>query len=337
MVCRYDRQTGTWIFICMHDDRLGPFTGGTRMKEYAEPADGLEDAMRLAGGMTRKWAVLGMEYGGGKAVLALPGTFENGARESLLRRYGRLVESLGGRFRTGEDMGTTPDDMQLLARETRFVHGFDRDTGEKLDPSPFTARGVWSSIRAACGEAFGSEGLAGRSVLVEGIGHVGWRLAELLRDSEARLLVSDIDQERCRRAAAELGAEVVAPERVIETPCDVYAPCAVGATLSRHTIPRLACRVVAGSANNQLAEPADAALLLERGIVYAPDYVVNGGGAMSFGLMSRGERDEQVIYRQVETIGDTVRELLREAAERGESPVAAADRRVERVLAAADR
>ncbi len=334
VVCRHDRETGTWIFICLHDDTLGPFTGGTRMTSYPSLAAALEDGMRLAAGMTRKWAALGMPYGGGKAVLAVPGPLAGEAREGLLRRYGRLVESLGGRFRTGEDLGTTPDDMRILAQETEFVHGFDRETGEKLDPSPFTARGVWSAIVAACDELFGSPDLAGRSVLVEGVGNVGWRLAELLRSSGATLLASDIDGERSRQAAAELGATLVAPERVADTPCDVYAPCAIGATVNRDTIPRLACRLVAGSANNQLAEPADADRLVERGIAYLPDYVVNGGGAMSFGLMSRGERDPEAIFRQVETIGDTVRELLREAAARGESPVAAADRRVEQVLAA---
>ncbi len=335
VVCRFDRESSSWIFICMHDDTLGAFTGGTRLRSYPSPAAALEDGMRLAAGMTRKWAALGMEYGGGKAVLAVPEALAAAAREGLLRRYGDLVQSLGGRFRTGEDMGTTPDDMRLLAEHTRFVHGFDRETGEKVDPSPYTARGVWSGIRAACAQVFGSDDLAGRTVLVEGLGNVGWRLAELLRASGAGLLASDIDAARSQRAVTELGATAVEAARVAETACDVYAPCAVGATLNRETIPRLACRIVAGSANNQLAEPEDADRLLERGIVYVPDYVVNGGGAMSFGLMSRGERDAEAIFRQVETIGDTVAELLREAAERGESPVAAADRRVERALAAA--
>jgi leucine dehydrogenase len=335
VVCRYDRETGTWIFISMHRDTLGPFTGGTRMKSYPSLDEALEDGQRLAAGMTRKWAVLGMPYGGGKAVLAVPGPLTGAAREGLLRRYGRLITSLGGRFRTGEDMGTNPDDMCILAQETEFVHGFDRETGEKLDPSPYTARGVWSGIVAGCAEVFGSDDLNGRTVLIEGMGHVGWRLAELLRESGAELLVADIDTARCDQAAREFGATVVEPAQVASAECDVYAPSAIGATVNRDTIPRLACRLVAGSANNQLAEPGDAARLVERGIAYVPDYVINGGGAMSFGLMSTGEKDPNLLQRQVERIGDTVRELLREAAERGESPVAAADRRVERVLAAA--
>ena len=265
------------------------------------------------------------------------GRWQGAAREGLLRRYGRLIASLGGRFRTGEDMGTTPDDMCTLAEETEFVHGFDRETGEKLDPSPYTARGVWSGIVAGCAEVFGSDDLRGRTVLIEGLGHVGWRLGELLRESGAALVVADIDGARCARAARELGATIVEPAQVSSTACDVYAPSAIGATVNRDTIPLLKCRLVAGSANNQLAEPADAIRLVERGIFYVPDYVINGGGAMSFGLMSTGEKDPQVLRRQAETIGDTVSELLREAAELGESPVVAADRRVERVLAASAR
>ena len=337
VVCRYDRETDSWIFISMHRDTLGPFTGGTRMKSYPSLGEALEDGQRLAAGMTAKWAALGMPYGGGKAVLAVPGPLEGKAREGLLRRYGRLITSLGGRFRTGEDMGTTPEDMCILAEETEFVHGFDRETGEKLDPSPYTARGVWSGIVAGCAEVFGSDDLAGRTVLIEGLGHVGWRLAEMLRESGAALLVADIDGARCEQAAAEFGATAVELGRVPEAECDVYAPCAIGATVNRDTIPRLACRLVAGSANNQLAEAGDAERLAERGIFYVPDYVINGGGAMSFGLMSTGEKDPIVLRRQVETIGDMVGELLREAAARGESPVAAADRRVERVLAARGR
>ena len=337
VVCRYDRPTDAWIFISMHDDTLGPFTGGTRMKSYGSLGEALEDGQRLAAGMTAKWAALGMPYGGGKAVLAVPGPLAGEAREGLLRRYGRLIASLGGRFRTGEDMGTTPDDMCILAEETEYVHGFDRETGEKVDPSPYTALGVWSGIVAGCGEIFGSDDLSGRTVLIEGLGNVGWHLAELLRRSGAGLIAADIDAARCQRAARELGARVVETAEVPATECDVYAPCAIGATVNRATIPRLACRLIAGSANNQLGEPEDADRLLARGIAYVPDYVINGGGAMSFGLISGGEKDPAVLRRQVESIGDKVSELLIEAAERGESPVVAANRRVERVLAASAR
>ena len=334
VVSRYDRETDSWIFISLHDDTLGPFTGGTRLKSYPSLGEALEDGQRLATGMTAKWAALGMPYGGGKAVLAIPGPLAGAAREGLLRRYGRLIASLGGRFRTGEDMGTTPEDMCVLAEETEFVHGFDRETGKKVDPSPYTALGVFSGIVAGCAEVFGSDDLTGRTVLVEGLGSVGWRLAEMLRESGASLKVVDLDRTRSERAARELGAAVVEPAEVPSAECDVYAPSAIGATVNHETIPRLACRLIAGSANNQLAEPADADRLVARGIAYVPDYVINGGGAMSFGLMTEGERDPAAIRRKVSTIGETVRELLREAAERGESPVAAADRRVRRALAA---
>ena len=222
-VVRYDRPTGAWIFIALHDDTLGPAMGGTRIKVYDRPADGLRDAQRLAEGMTHKWAAAGLPMGGGKAVLAVAAIPEGEEREGLLRRYGWLVSSLGGTFGTGPDLGSTPEDMATIARETRFVHGI-QPGGEAIDPGPYTARGVDQAVRAVARRLFGGEDLSGRTVLVSGLGSVGAPLARRLRDAGATLLLSDVDGSRAEALAAELGATVVAPSEVAGTACDVYAP-----------------------------------------------------------------------------------------------------------------
>lgn len=329
---RFDRETGAWFFVAFHDTTLGTPNGGTRMRVYDRPAAGLEDAMRLAEGMTRKWAVLGLPFGGGKAVLAVPSWPEGEEREGLLLRYGRFLETLAGSFQTGVDLGTTPEDMLVIGRVTRNVHGVKFETSETIDPGPFTARGVLRGIEAALEAVFGDRSPEGRSVLVQGLGDVGRPLAGFLAERGARLLVSDLDAERAGQAAGQLGAEVVPTSEVVGRACDVYAPCAVGGVLTRETIRGLACRIVAGSANAQLGEPGDADRLHERGILYAPDYVVNGGGAAAFGLLSIGERDEAAILARVDGIGDTLREIFRAAAGRGESPVEAARRKVDEIL-----
>jgi leucine dehydrogenase len=302
------------------------------MKAYANPAEGLRDAMRLATGMTAKWAGIGMAAGGGKAVLVVPRVFEGPERRGLLERYGALVESLGGSFHTGEDLGTTTEDMRFLGESTHFVHGFDPDTNEKIDPSPYTARGVLAAVKAGLAHTFSSADPAGRSILIQGTGNVGRELAQLLARADATLVLSDIDTDRSDRLASELGARSVAPDEVYTTACDVYAPCAVGATLTAETIPLLACRIVAGSANNQLEGSADAERLARRGILYVPDFIANSGGAMAFGLLSQGAKPGEMLFEQIDKIGELVADILREATERNESPLAAADRRVQETL-----
>lgn len=334
VVVRHDRPTGTWVFIALHDATLGQPTGGTRIKIYPTPADGLRDALRLAEGMTYKWAALSFDRGGGKAVLAIPRELSGDERSGLLHRYGLLVESLSGAFATGEDLGTTPDDMAFISRYTRWIAGSDREQGTAEDPGPFTAHGVLRGIEAGLRHVFGSPSLDGRSVLIQGVGDVGEQLARGLAAAGARLLLSDLDTVRVKRLAIELGAEVVPPDEVMTSACDVFAPCAIGGVLDSVSIPQLACRIVAGSANNQLAEEGDAERLHQRGILYAPDYVINGGGALAFGLIVRGERDHGVLTARVGEIGEALSEIFAEAAERGESPLHAARRRVERVLAA---
>jgi leucine dehydrogenase len=332
VVTRYDTPTDTWIFICLHDDSLGPCTGGTRMKVYGSPAEGLQDAMRLARGMTAKWAGIGMAAGGGKAVLVVPGALEKVERRGLLERYGALVESLGGSFQTGEDLGTTTEDMSFLGEITDFVHGFDPDTGETIDPSPYTARGVLAAIHAALTHTFSSADLAGRKILIQGTGNVGHELAHLLAAAKATLLLSDIDTDRSDSLARELGAQTVSPDEVYTTACDVYAPCAIGATLTPDTIPLLACRVVAGAAHNQLEDSRDAERLAQREILYVPDFVANSGGAMAFGLLSQGAKPGEALFEQIDGIAELVADILREATERHESPLVAAERRVHETL-----
>ena len=332
-VIRFDEETGTWIFIALHDDTLGPPTGGTRMKTYSSAAAGLRDAMRLAEGMTNKWAVVDFDKGGGKAVLAIPRRLRGAEREGLLRRYGRLLESLNGTFYTGVDLGTSPQDMRLIAEETEFVHGVDRELGVTVDPGPYTARGVFAGIRAAVKKAYGSPALKGRTVHVQGVGDVGDPRARMLKDAGAHLILTDLDTKRAEKLASELGGmETLEPHTAYEARCDVYAPCAVGGTLNEETIPELRCRIVAGSANNQLESAEDAVRLHQRDIIYAPDYIVNAGGAIAFGMMGRGVKDDEEILSRVSHIETALGEIFKEAEARKESPVHAALRVVAKRL-----
>jgi len=334
VVSRFDRETGAWIFVAIHSSALGTPTGGTRMRVYPTPADGLRDAQRLAAGMTAKWASIDLPVGGAKAVLALRSPLAREERQGLLRRYGRLVESLQGAFATGEDLGTTPADMAVIATATRFVHGVVA-ADDVVDPGPFTARGVLRGIEAAARVALGRAELQGLVVLVQGVGDVGLPLARELAARGARLLLTDVDEDRLAGAADELGAATVRAADALAAPCDVLAPCAVGGVLTAETIATLRCRVVAGSANNQLATSEDAARLHARGVVYVPDYVINAGGALALGLLGRGLAARDELLDRMDRIGEVVTEILVEAARAGEPPLHAAARRVERVLAAA--
>ena len=327
-VIRHDSETGAWMFVGVHSTVLGPAVGGTRMRVYPTPADGLKDVLRLSAAMTQKLAGTGYPRGGGKAVLAVPGELPTGeARRKLLLRYGELVASLGGTYRTAGDMNIKPDDLDVVAETCPWVYGASKSGG---DSGPGTARGVFHAIRATVEHVFGSADLSGRSVLVQGVGAVGANLANELSAAGAHVLVSDVDEGR----AAATGFETVPVERVIETEVDVYAPCAVGGILNTETIPRLACRAVAGAANNQLAEPADADRLAERGILFAPDYVVNSGGVIYLiGVVDEGW-DEQQTEKGLAGIADTLRTLFAEADADGITPSEAANRMVQGRLAA---
>ena len=325
VVIAYDQPSGTWIFICMHSTALGPAAGGTRMKVYDTPADALADGMRLSAGMTSKFAVTDLEFGGGKAVLAVPEIPQGDERRRLLLKYADIVESLKGAFYTAPDVNTSAADMDVMAERCSYVFSRSAENGGSGNPGPFTARGVYHGIRASCAHAFGSDDLTGRSVLVQGVGSVGAPLAELLAADGATLLLSDVDDVRAGELAGRLGANVVAPDDVIETECDVYAPCALGATLNAETIPRLGARVVAGSANNQLAEEDDAERVRAAGVLYAPDYVINGGGALYASVRElRGWNDEQ-IETALAGIGETLTRIYERADADGTTTLAAAN------------
>jgi leucine dehydrogenase len=327
-VIRYDRESDAWMFVCVHSTALGPAGGGTRMRVYGEPADGLADAMRLAQMMTVKMAVANANRGGGKAVLAVPELPAGEARRELLLRYADLVTSLGGTYRTAGDMNISPADLDVVAERCPWVYG---TTGAGGNSGRGTARGVLHGIRASAEHVFGSPELRGRTVLVQGVGAVGNDLARFLAEDGARVLVSDVDDER----AAETGFEVVPAADAIATECDVFAPCAIGGILSADSIPRLRCRIVAGSANNQLAEPADADRLRDAGILYAPDFVVNAGGVIQLIGLEDLTWGEDELERNLAGIGDTLRQLYRAADAQGITPEAAAERlAAERVEAA---
>ena len=321
-VARYDASTGTWMLVCIHSTQLGPAMGGTRMKSYSEPAEALEDGLRLAGGMTRKLAVLGLPCGGGKAVLAVPSIPAGDERRRVLERYAELVDSLGGTFVTGPDVNTGEADMDVIGDRTRHVFCRSIESGGSGDPSVHTALGVFYGIRASLAHAFGSDDPAGRTVLVQGAGSVGAKLAKLLAAAGATVMVSDVDEERARAT----GAATVPPAVALETECDVYAPCALGATLNADSIPRLRCSVVAGAANNQLKTDEDGERLRARGVLYAPDYAINGGGALhGIGLEHLGW-DADRLEREVEGIGATLSRIYAEAEAEGIPTHAAAER-----------
>ncbi|HEY8029561.1 MAG TPA: Glu/Leu/Phe/Val dehydrogenase dimerization domain-containing protein [Gaiellaceae bacterium] len=327
-VIRYDADSGAWMFVCIHSTALGPGGGGTRLRVYPTAADGLADAMRLSGAMTRKFAAADIPRGGAKAVLAVPELPQGDARRKLLLRYGELVASLGGTYRTAGDMNISPADLDVVAERCQWVYG---TTGRGGNSARGTAIGTHHAIRATVEHVFGSPDLAGKRILVQGAGAVGADLVRLLQANGAEVLVSDVDESR----AATTGAIVVPAADLIGTECDVYAPCAVGGTLNAETIPRLRCRAVAGCANNQLAEPDDGDRLHEAGILYAPDYVANAGGVIQLvGLEDLGWSESELMDG-LARIGDTLRTLFHTASEQGITPAAAAEQLAAARVAAA--
>ncbi|HZR94740.1 MAG TPA: Glu/Leu/Phe/Val dehydrogenase dimerization domain-containing protein [Gaiellaceae bacterium] len=319
VVIRYDEPSGAWIFVCIHSTALGPAGGGTRMRVYDSPADGLADAMRLSQAMTLKLAVANAGRGGGKAVLAVPELPTGERRRELLLAYGRLVASLGGTYRTAGDMNVSPADLDVVKEVCPWVYGTTTGGGNS---GVGTARAVFHGIRASVAHLFGDDDLRGRRVLVQGAGAVGADLVRFLRDAGADVLVADVDEARARAT----GAELVPAADAVTTECDVYAPCAVGGTLNADTIPRLRCRIVAGSANNQLATPEDAARLRDAGILYAPDFVINAGGVIQLvGLEDRGLGDAE-LEAEYAGVGETLRRIFADADALGITTAEAAER-----------
>jgi leucine dehydrogenase len=324
VVVRYDAPSGAWMFICMHSTRLGPVGGGTRMKVYESPAEGLADAMRLSAAMTSKLAVAGLPFGGGKAVLAVRDIPHGDERRELLLRYGDTVAALHGGFVTAPDVNTTESDMDVLAeRAPGFVFCRSAANGGSGSSAPATARGVFHGMRATAQRALGRD-VDGLTVLVQGVGGVGGELVELLGGAGAVVVVSDVDADRAREIAANARGSVVPAERAVETECDIYAPCALGGTLNKGTIPRLRCRVVAGAANNQLGTRQDADRLAARGIVYAPDFVINAGGALHGVGVELLAWDDKRLAQELERIGDKMLEVYDRAERDGTSTDAAA-------------
>jgi leucine dehydrogenase len=328
VVMRYDREAEAWMFVAIHSTVLGNAAGGTRLKVYTAPSDGLRDAQRLAAGMTFKWAAIDFPKGGGKGVIALSRAVDGQARDRLLERYGELVESLRGAFATGADLGVGPEQVKVIARETTHVFGV-RGGG---DPGPWTALGVYTAIEAVTEQLYGTPDLQGRTVLVQGLGNVGGALTKRLAEAGAKLKLADIDAERAAGIAGALGGVAVDAEHVYAEICDVFVPCAEGGVLNAYTIPQLRCKGIAGAANNQLANPDDAERLHKSGILYAPDFIANSGGAIALcGLEALAMSDDYVV-RKILSIRDALQLIFREAADNDESPEAAAERRVRRIL-----
>ncbi|HMV66007.1 MAG TPA: Glu/Leu/Phe/Val dehydrogenase dimerization domain-containing protein [Myxococcota bacterium] len=295
-----DPDLGLKAIIAVHSTALGPALGGCRIYPYASEADALRDVMRLSRAMTYKAAVAGLDLGGGKSVIIGDASVKS---EALLRAFGRHVHSLGGRYLVAEDMNTSCRDMEWIARETPHVTGLSPAHGGLGEPGPVTAFGVYSGIRAALQHRFGSPDLRGRVVSVQGLGNVGFNLLRHLHEDGARILVTDVDPARIAIAVDRYGAEGVAPDAWLSTPCDVLAPCAIGGVLSATTIPLLRCEVVAGGANNVLAdESADAERLRDRGVDLVPDFVINAGGLIAMfaefthGTLERAMADTARIF-----------------------------------------
>lgn len=320
-----DQASGLEAVIAIHSTRLGPALGGCRYQPYADIDSAVADAVRLARGMSYKAALAGLEQGGGKAVIIRKPHVDN--RAALFEAFGRCIESLRGGYITAVDSGTSNEDMDCIASETRFV----TSTTQAGDPAPHTALGVLAGIRSAARERLGQSSLNGVRVMVQGLGNVGYALAQLLVAEGAEVLAADIDPGKVRLAVDELGVFPVALDAVYESPCDVFSPCGLGGVLNADTIGQLRCAAVAGSANNQLVD-ADAADLLDaRGILYAPDYVINAGGLLYVALTYKGEPASNIAGR-IDNIGSRLDSIFGQSAAEGRSPATIADRQAEEIL-----
>ncbi len=317
--------------IAIHDTTLGPALGGTRFWQYATDREAIIDALRLARGMTYKAAVAGLNLGGGKSVIL--GDPRTTRRETIFRAHGRHVESLGGRYITAEDVGTSPGDMEYVHAETRFVVGL---IGKSGDPSPVTAYGVYRGIKACARHRWGTDALSGKTVAVQGTGHVGYHLCQLLHGEGAKLVVTDIDAARVKRVTGEFAARAVVPDDIYAAKAEIFAPCALGGIINDETLPQLKFEIVAGGANNQLAEERHGDELERRGITYAPDYVINGGGLINVNAELNGWTAERARNKAGE-IYDTILRVFEIAAEERIPSYRAADRLAEQRIAAVAR
>ncbi|MGF1468364.1 MAG: Leu/Phe/Val dehydrogenase [Sandaracinaceae bacterium] len=313
---RRDNASSLEAIVAIHDSRLGPALGGCRFIHYDKEEDAIIDALRLARGMTYKAALAGIPHGGGKSVIIRPSIRFD--RSQLFRAFGRFVDSLGGRYITAEDSGTSIEDMEVVRSVTQHVTGVKPESGGGGDPSPWTALGVRRGIEACAKFLLGRDDLHGMHVAVQGVGHVGYQLCKQLHALGATLTVADVDPLKSERAMREFDAKVVPLDAIYGIECDVFSPCALGSALNDDTIPRLRCRIVAGAANNQLAEPRHGDDLMQRGILYAPDYAINAGGLINVAQEASGYHEEAAREGTMK-VYDTVYEIA-ERARNAEEP-----------------
>lgn len=333
LVFCHDKNSGLKAIIAIHDTTLGPALGGARMWPYESEEKAIEDALRLARGMTYKNAVSGLNLGGGKTVII--GDPSKDKNEEMFRALGRYIQSLNGRYITAEDVGTTVEDMDLIYEETDYVTGISPTFGSSGNPSPVTAYGVYLGIKASAKEAFGNENLKGRKIAVQGLGNVAYKLCEYLHQEGAELIVTDINKKAVERVVNDFGAVAVEPDEIYKQDVDIFSPCALGAIINDDTIPQLKAKVIAGSANNQLKESRHGQILYEKGIVYAPDYVINAGGVINVADELYGYNRERAMKR-VETIYDNLTKIFEISKEENIPTFLAANRlaedRINRVL-----
>jgi leucine dehydrogenase len=324
VVFSFEPMAGYRGIIAIHNTTLGPALGGTRFWNYSSDEEALIDVLRLSRGMTYKAAVAGLNLGGGKAVII--GDPKTTRREMIFRAHGRFVESLGGRYYTAEDVGTSVEDMDYVMMETQYVTGVAGGSG---DPSPVTAYGTYRGIKACAKEKYGSDSLSGMTVAVQGTGHVGYYLCQFLAEEDAKLIVTDIDEQRVDRVVEEFGAVAVSPDQIYSAEAQIFAPCALGAVVNDDSIPQFRFEIIAGAANNQLAQERHGDLLHKRGILYAPDYVINAGGLINvYGELNDWSMDQ--AKRKAGEIYDTLSQVFALAKENGIPTYEAADRVAER-------
>ncbi|PHR60797.1 MAG: amino acid dehydrogenase [Robiginitomaculum sp.] len=308
-----DEPTGMQAIIAIHSTDLGPALGGCRMVNYANSAEALTDVLRLSRGMSLKNSLAGLELGGGKSVLMVPAAWGNDPkyagpeRASLFQAFGHAVDSLGGRYIAAEDMNISVEDAANMGKSTRHVVGLETGMG---DPSPLTADGVFFGMRACIARAFGTTDFTGLTIAVQGLGKVGWRLCEQLHKAGAKLIVADIVDETLQRAKQQFGAVIADKDGIVTTKCDVFAPCARGGVINAQTLGHLQTKVIAGSANNQLSKDELGAELQAKGILYAPDFVINAGGVINIAPEVNGVTDHKWVAGKVAALEQTVGEII---------------------------
>jgi len=326
----HDKESGLKAFIAVHDTSLGPAAGGCRMLPYESEIDALNDALRLSRGMSYKNAMAGLPLGGGKAVII--GNSKTDKSDALFKALGRFIDSLGGAYITAEDVGMTEQDMLMIATETKYVAGLPHGDHASGDPSPFTATGIYNGIKAAVKYKLGKDNISGLTVAVQGVGHVGRYLCEHLNRGGVKLLVSDIVQENLDYVVEHCGASVVPTDEILFVKADVLSPCALGAILNDDTVPHLNAPIIAGGANNQLANDSHGIRLMDKGILFTPDYVINAGGIINVSGEAAGDYNVNWVNKKVENIYHTLIHIF-ERAEAEERPTnVVADEMAEEII-----